>query len=125
MYILGIDYGTKKLGVAILEADSGITSPLPLVKNDRDLWKNLGKIIVDYRISHIVIGYPSYENTAKKVTTFVEELTSKYSVTVDYTQEDNTSIAIKKGLTTQKQKQNLDSFSAVEILQQWETTQEK
>ena len=125
MYILGIDFGTKKLGVAIMETDSGVTSPLPLVKNDRDLWKTLEKIITDYRISHIVLGYPSYENTAKKVTAFSNELKNRYAISIDYTQEDNTSIAVKKSLTTQKQKQNLDSFSAIEILQQWETTQKK
>lgn len=119
MYVLGLDFGTKKLGAAILEEDSGICSPLPLVKNDIDLWKNLEKILSDYRIQKVVLGLPSYENTAKKVTHFANELKTRYNVAIEYTGEDNTSIAVKKGLTSLKQKQNLDSMSAVEILQQW------
>lgn len=121
MYILGIDFGTKKLGVAILETDSGICSPLPLIKNDSDLWKNLAKVLADYRIKEGVLGLPSYENTAKKVNAFANELKRKHALTIHFSEEDNTSIAIKKSLTTQKQKENLDSFSAIEILHQWES----
>lgn len=119
MYILGIDFGTKKLGVAILEDSSEITSPLPLVKNDQYLWQSLGKIVTDYRIQQVVIGLPSYEDTAKKVKKFAEELQQQFSLTVSYMNEDNTSIGIKKNLRTQKQQQNLDSYSAVAILEQW------
>lgn len=119
MYILGIDYGTKKLGVAILEDSTEICSPLPIIKNDEDLWDRLAEVVRDYRISTIVIGLPSYESTAKKVEKFASELVKRHPIPLHYVSEDNTSIAIKKELTTQKQKQNLDSFSAVAILQQW------
>ncbi|MCC7304510.1 Holliday junction resolvase RuvX [bacterium] len=121
MYILGIDFGTKKLGIAILEDSSEIISPLPLVKNDQFLWQSLGKIIADYRLQHVIIGLPSYENTAKKVKTFTETLQKRFSVTTTYVNEDNTSLSIKKDLITHKQQQNLDSYSAIAILEQWLT----
>ena len=122
MYILGIDFGTKKLGLAILESSSGITSPLPIVRNDDYLFNHLQKILKDYNISNIVIGLPSYENTQKKVTAFTEKLKLIFAGTVSFTSEDNTSITVKKELTSHKQKQNLDSFSAIAILEQWATT---
>ena len=122
MYILGIDFGTKKLGLAILESSSGITSPLPIVRNDDYLFDHLQKILKDYNISNIVIGLPSYENTKKKVAAFTEKLKAIFTGTISFTSEDNTSITVKKELTSHKQKQNLDSFSAIAILEQWATT---
>ncbi len=123
MYILGIDFGTKKLGVAILETTSEVCSPLPLVKNDDFLWNSLEKIIADYRIKQVIMGMPSYENTAKKVTRFATLLSEKFEVTIEFVNEDNTSLGIKKDLTTHKQQKNLDSYSAIAILQQWIGTQ--
>lgn len=125
MYILGIDYGTKKLGLAILEDSTEVCSPLPLIENDEKLWDKLTEVVKSYRITTIVVGMPSYKNTAKKVQKFADELAKRHSVALHYVSEDNTSIAIKKELTTQKQKKNLDSFSAVAILQQWVSSTQK
>ena len=119
MYILGIDFGTKKIGAAILEDTSGICSPLPVILNDKKMWEHLATLIADFRISTVVLGLPSYASTEKKVQQFAATLQEKHALAVYFTQEDNTSIAIKKELSTQKQKKNLDSYSAVEILQQW------
>jgi putative Holliday junction resolvase len=121
MYVLGIDFGTKKLGLAILETESDIASPLPIIKNDLYTFDKLLKIIKSYRISTVVFGAPSYENTHKKVASFAKKLAEKVTLDVHFENEDNTSIGIKKDLTTKKQKLQLDSFSAVAILQQWHT----
>jgi len=121
MYVLGSDFGTKKLGLAILETSTEVCSPLPILANDDLLWGRLAEIIASYRINEIVMGMPSYEGTAKKVQRFAKELASRHDVAVHFVSEDNTSIAIKKELTTQKQKKNLDSYSAIAMLQQWST----
>jgi putative Holliday junction resolvase len=118
MYILGIDFGTKKLGLALIETESEVASPLPIVKNDLYLFDKLLAIIKSYRITKIVLGLPSYENTQKKVLAFSEQLKQKVSVQIFFENEDNTSISIKSELSTKKQKSQLDSFSAVAILQQ-------
>lgn len=119
MYILGIDFGTKKLGLALLESTTQICSPLPLLQNDKEMWEKLQKVISEYRVTHIVLGLPSYEETAKKVERFKKILLNKFAVKVDYSPEDLTSLTVKKQLTSKKQKQNLDSYSAVAILEQW------
>jgi putative Holliday junction resolvase len=118
MNILGIDFGTKKLGLALLETDSEIASPLPILKNDQYLFEKLAAIIKSYRVTQIVLGLPSYENTQKKVLHFSELLKQYADVVIHFENEDNTSIGIKSDLTTKKQKEQLDSFSAVAILQQ-------
>jgi len=122
MYILGIDYGTKKLGFAILETDTGITSQLPILKNNINLMSEITTLLSSYRISTIVMGMPSYEDTKIKVLKFAELLTEVHpDIEIQFTNEDNTSIVIKKGLESEKQKKNLDSMSAVAIVQQWYT----
>jgi putative Holliday junction resolvase len=122
MYVLGIDFGTKKLGLAILETTSELASPLPIIKNDIDLFKKLASIIKSYRITTVVLGFPSYEDTQAKVTKFVEELAKQVGpLTVFLENEDNTSIGIKSQLDTKKKKSQLDSYSAVEILNQWQS----
>lgn len=121
MYILGIDFGTKKLGLAILEPTSGVVSQLPKMLNDRELFSKIAKILTDYRITKVVLGKPSYENTLKKVEKFAKALQEKFAVETHFTTEDNTSIVTKKLITSKKQQENLDSMSAVEILTQWHT----
>lgn len=124
MYILGIDFGTKKLGLAVLETSSRICSPLPLIKNDKELWNNLARVLQEYRVFNIVLGLPSYADTAKKVEKFKQELQKRFTLQIDYTPEDLTSMTVKKELISKKQKQNLDSFSAVAILEQWVSDKE-
>lgn len=122
MYVLGIDFGTKKLGIAILETTSGLASPLPIVKNDLNLFPNLQKVLTSYRINTVVVGLPSYEQTQKKVMHFIDELAKQVGqLTIHMENEDNTSIGIKSQLEGKKQKSQLDSFSAVEILNQWQS----
>lgn len=125
MYYLGIDYGTKKMGIAILESDSGITSPLPLVLNNDRLFDALHTIIQQYHITTILLGLPSYESTAKKVHRFAEKIRNRYDITISFVPEDNSSIAVRQTLTSKKQKSNLDSYSAVALCEQWYTEQNK
>lgn len=123
MMVLGIDFGTKKVGLALLEATSTVISPLPVVKNDRHLFPRLVKIVSDYRVEIIVVGMPSYETTQKKVKRFVQnfELFLQKDLTIQYVNEDNTSLGIKSQINSSKQEKNLDSLSAVAILEQWQT----
>lgn len=123
MMVLGIDFGTKKVGLALLEATSTVISPLPVVKNDRHLFPHLVKIVSDYRVEIIVVGMPSYETTQKKVKRFVQnfELFLQKDLTIQYVNEDNTSLGIKSQINSPKQEKNLDSLSAVAILEQWQT----
>lgn len=119
MYYLGIDFGTKKLGIALLETTSGIASPLPIIKNDTTLFEQLERIIASYRINTVLLGLPSYESTIKKVMQFSQELEKRFQIKIILVTEDNSSLVVKKGLQGKKQKQQLDSYSAVAICEQW------
>ena len=54
MNYLGIDFGTKNIGLAV--STLGIISPIHAIKNDDHVFDNLKKIIVDYKIDGIYVG---------------------------------------------------------------------
>ena len=56
--VLGIDFGSRRIGVAISDPLFLMASPLITLPNDNLLTKNLRKIISDKNIILIILGYP-------------------------------------------------------------------
>lgn len=56
MKYLGIDYGTKRVGVATSDEDGKIAFPKEVVANDNDLIINLEKLIGSENIKKVIIG---------------------------------------------------------------------
>ena len=58
--LLGIDHGTKTLGIAISNSDMTVASPIKTIKRDKlrsDITK-LISIFDEYKITGLVIGWP-------------------------------------------------------------------
>lgn len=53
---LGIDYGTKKVGIAISDERGSFAFPKCVLKNDKNLLENILQITKEESISAIVIG---------------------------------------------------------------------
>ncbi|MDB5204768.1 MAG: Holliday junction resolvase YqgF, putative holliday junction resolvase [Candidatus Taylorbacteria bacterium] len=56
MRILGIDYGTKRVGLATADTDSGMAFPRSVINNDKDLLKTIAEIKKKENIAKIVLG---------------------------------------------------------------------
>ncbi len=56
MALLGIDYGTKRVGVAL--ADGGRPRPLPAVPGGEDAIGTIGALVARYNASTVVVGLP-------------------------------------------------------------------
>lgn len=54
---LGIDYGTKKLGLALTDESGSMAFPHSVIVNSPDLLKVLIKIIKKEKVEEIVIGH--------------------------------------------------------------------
>lgn len=54
---LGIDYGTKKLGLAVTDESGSMAFPHSVIQNTPDLLKVLVKLIEKEKIGEIVIGH--------------------------------------------------------------------
>ena len=57
MCLLGIDYGKKRIGIAISDIDQKIAFPLKTVENNKPI-KILKKIIESEKVTTIVVGVP-------------------------------------------------------------------
>ena len=56
MKILGVDYGTKRIGLAITDADATMAFPHSVIKNDNKILENFSKVISDNDVKAIIIG---------------------------------------------------------------------
>ena len=128
MRCLGIDYGTKRIGLASGD-DLGLASPLPaLVDADSEKrWVALAEIIRQRRITDIVLGYPyNMDGTAgakaKEVDAFAARLRGDFGLPVHFVDERLTSYEAEESVPKRQRRAVrasglIDSRAAAIILQ--------
>lgn len=127
MVILGVDYGTKKIGLAFLDTDTEVITPLIAIPVTKQTIAELSKIISSYKIEGIVFGMPSSEKMNKKIYDFAHELKQIHDIPMDFSNEDLSSKQAKSVLSSLKETHNLrinkfgqkDQVSATIILEEW------
>lgn len=94
---LGIDYGTKRVGLAYGD-EVGVATPLPaLTDNDETVrWTKLGEVVKQRRITGLVLGYPynmdgSAGFKAKEVDAFAAKLKTQFGLPLHLVDETLTS----------------------------------
>jgi putative Holliday junction resolvase len=130
MRFLGIDYGTRRIGLAAGD-ELGIATPLPaLVEADAAARRRaLAQVVQTRRIQEIVLGLPlnmdgSEGFKAKESQAFAEELRAEFGLPVHLVDERLTSHMAESGMN-QKQlreirgKGIIDSRAAAVILQDY------
>ncbi|HMO77894.1 MAG TPA: Holliday junction resolvase RuvX [Candidatus Paceibacterota bacterium] len=55
--LMGIDYGEKRVGVALSDEAGQMAFPLTVFPNDKNLLKNISTVIVEKKVTEIVIGH--------------------------------------------------------------------
>lgn len=118
MNYLAIDYGTKRIGLAITIMD--IISPINAIPNDKFIFDNLNKIIFDHKIDKIFIGICEGD-FAIKTKKFVKELQSMVKLPIETIEESVSTIEAKKLFSDNKKKKkdykkSIDSIAAAVIL---------
>lgn len=99
---LGIDYGTKRIGVAISNENGTLAFPKEIVSNDENTFKRLGEIIEKENIGEIVIG-ESVDFSGKlnalsaRIEVFILELQEKFKLPVHKQKEFLTSVEARRG----------------------------
>jgi len=134
--ILGIDWGTKRVGVAISDNTKTIATPLPTLKVEsfKGVLYKLRQIIDKENVSTIVIGYPKNLNgtesvSSEKAKRFSEKLISPYLkrtrpprlVLVDETLSSWEAKQILRELGEKVEKENgrVDQIVAASLLQNY------
>jgi putative Holliday junction resolvase len=75
---MSIDYGEKRLGIAVTDPLNIFAYPLTTLDNDARLTANILKLIAEYNVTKIIIGNPLKENGEEsKVSPVVKEFSRK------------------------------------------------
>ena len=61
-FYLGIDFGTKKTGIAIAQEITKESRPLKIIYND--YINKIEEIILEWNITKIVVGFPHHKKEA-------------------------------------------------------------
>lgn len=133
MRILGLDLGTKTLGVALSDQTLTIASSLDTIRFDEGKQESslddLRKIVCEYDVSLIVLGLPKNMNNtcgfaAKRSEDFKKILEEKLGIKVVLQDERLTSVTannvlIKADVSRRKRKSKVDKLAATIILQNY------
>ena len=128
---LGLDVGTKRIGVAGCDGTGLIATELTTI--ERRSWykdlEQLQQIITERDVNVLVVGLPYSMNgeigfQAKQVQKFATRLGAELKLPIEYIDERLTSIEAEQLLKTQKRfssrdKGAIDRLAAKIILQQW------
>lgn len=130
MRCLGLDLGTKTLGLAMSDKTNFIASPYRVLRWDGEdyelLFKDLDIIIKDNSITDLVLGLPKNMNNtlgfaAERSLKFKETLESRYNMEVHLIDErlstmEATNYLLTADVSRKKRKQVVDGVAASIIL---------
>ena len=132
MRILGLDYGSKTVGVAVSDPLGLTAQKVETIwrKQEKKLRRTLARIeelIAEYEVEKIVLGFPKNMNNtvgerAEKALEFGEMLKKRTGLEVIMWDERLTTVEadrtlIEAGVRRENRKQYLDGIAAVFILQ--------
>lgn len=131
MRILGIDYGLKRIGVAVSDAGARLASPLAVVQasSGKHVLSEIGRFVREYSPEAIVVGEPkapdgSPGTLSGKAAEFAGELAREFGTRVVLWDERYTSFEAEerlreRGMKWRKRREILDRASAAVILQSY------
>jgi putative holliday junction resolvase len=129
--ILGIDYGERRVGIAISDPTRTIATAVKTLPNNPDILKIIKQMAIDYAVSEIVVGLPltlkgTDSEKTKEVRLFKEKLEQLCSIPVLFEDERLSSQQVASSLlfmnTTRKQRRDkgkVDQMAAALILQSY------
>lgn len=97
MKFLGIDYGTKRIGLAVSDQNGRLAFPKEVVKNNGELQRKIGELLFKEGIAQIVVGesldFAGLPNALmKEIGFFIRDLERKFKIPVHLEKEFLTSV---------------------------------
>jgi len=121
MRFLGIDYGTKRIGIALSDEEGVLAFPKEILPNDARCLEKIGKIIREENINQAVIGESlDFEGEKNKISDaiemFTEALKENFHIKVHTQKEFLTSVEARR---YSQEGQKVDASAAALILQRY------
>ena len=118
---MGIDYGRKKIGLAI--AEGPLAEPYAVIRyeNEEVLSKKIRKIIKKEGVERIIVGISEGE-MARETRLFGESLERELDIPLEFFDEtltsmDATRLSVEAGIKRRKRKEFEDAYAAAIMLQ--------
>lgn len=131
MRYMGVDLGSKRIGIALSDPDGMFASPLTVVarKGGRQDLQEVADLAKDYQAELIVVGLPlnlkgESSVAAENMLREIEQLRQLAGVPVETYDERLTSAAASKvliggGMRREQRKDNIDKVAAALLLQSY------
>ncbi|NOX18927.1 MAG: Holliday junction resolvase RuvX [Chlorobi bacterium] len=134
--ILAIDFGEKRIGIAVSDPLRMFAIPIVTLSNDKSFFRELRKLFERYSVEKILLGYPLKENNEKssvagKVEKFQKKLSVEFKdIPIEYVDERYSSqiavqhiIAGVKSKKKRRDKSLIDKNAAAVILEDYLRTE--
>jgi putative Holliday junction resolvase len=129
--ILGIDYGQRRIGLAVSDPLGILATGLPTIVYQTlpDALDQIEKIISDYQVCEVVVGLPlnlkgEEGGAAQQTRRFIEELRKRLALAISVWDERFTSRLAQRTLKTigkspSRNREKIDKLSATLMLQNY------
>ena len=132
--ILAIDYGKKRIGLAISDVKGVIASPLDVLhitekRNEDTVIEDILDIANEYRVKTILIGMPqefeqSYKKTSKRIEEFKEKVSKVTDIPIvtydeSYYTTEAKNMLLSLGQNSKSSKKKIDKIAATVFLQEF------
>lgn len=125
--VLGFDFGTKKIGVAVGQTLTRSANPLAVIRAQDGVpnWETIEELIQTWQVDACVVGIPlnmdgSEQPITESARKFANRLHGRFHLPVHLMDERLTTDAAKREMKRlDKDEHNLDSYAAKIILEAW------
>lgn len=124
--MLGFDFGTQRIGVAVGQSITGTASALCTINasHGKPDWDRISVLIEHWRPDALVVGLPLHSDgtdssISKAARKFAQQLEGRYRLPVHPMDERLSSHAAKQYMKNTNSKQQVDAVAAMIILQNW------
>ncbi len=125
--IVGIDYGSRRIGLALSDDGQTLASPRTVAHGEGALYRELERLFAEESVERLVVGLPlNMDGTvgpkAKEVLAFKERLEKRFGIPVDTSDERLSTVQAEDamreaGLSFAKRARRVDKVAAQILLQ--------
>lgn len=135
--LLGFDFGTARIGVAVGETETGMAQPLCVIEGEANAgrFEAIGKLLAEWQPARLVVGLPmnmdgSEHDMSARCRRFANQLTGRFNLPVELMDERLSSAeaedmlrevgaqhGTRAGRDWRERKKHLDAMAAQRILQ--------
>ncbi len=124
-YLVALDYGHKRVGVAIAQVVARLPRPLTTLQNNETLLADIKKLVDQEDAGLVVVGLPrgmdgGYTQQTKDAEAFARQLAAAITVPVEMADETLTSVDAESSLAGRSHtKGDIDALAATIILERY------